>query len=214
VWATVSFSRLLFGKRPNPAFLEKILKDLSLWDRKDSKIMTLSGGMKRRVMIAKALSHEPQILFLDEPTAGVDVELRQDMWQIVRDLRASGVTIILTTHYIEEAELMADRIGVINGGELILVEEKAELMRKLGKKQLTLHLQQRLAVIPAELTAHSLTLAPSGMDLIYTYDTQGERTGITALLQDLNRAGIRFKDLHTTQSSLEDIFVGLVRQER
>ncbi len=214
VLATVNFSRLLFGKRPNPAFVEKILKDLSLWDRKDSKIMTLSGGMKRRVMIAKALSHEPQILFLDEPTAGVDVELRQDMWQIVRDLRASGVTIILTTHYIEEAEQMADRIGVINGGEIILVEEKAALMRKLGKKQLTLHLQKRLDALPHELAAHHLALGAEGMDLIYTYDTQGERTGITALLQDLNRAEIRFKDLHTTQSSLEDIFVGLVRQER
>jgi len=212
--ATVNFSRLLFGKRPNPAFVEKILKDLSLWDRRDSKIMTLSGGMKRRVMIAKALSHEPQILFLDEPTAGVDVELRQDMWQIVRDLRASGVTIILTTHYIEEAEQMADRIGVINGGEIILVEEKAALMRKLGKKQLTLHLQKRLDALPQELAAHHLALGAEGMDLIYTYDTQGERTGITALLQDLNRAGIRFKDLHTTQSSLEDIFVDLVRQER
>jgi ABC-2 type transport system ATP-binding protein len=214
VLATVNFSRLLFGKRPNPAFVEKILKDLSLWDRRDSKIMTLSGGMKRRVMIAKALSHEPQILFLDEPTAGVDVELRQDMWQVVRDLRASGVTIILTTHYIEEAEQMADRIGVINGGEIILVEEKAELMRKLGKKQLTLHLQKRLTSIPDDLAAHHLALGADGMDLVYTYDTQGERTGITALLQDLNRAEIRFKDLHTTQSSLEDIFVGLVRQER
>jgi ABC-2 type transport system ATP-binding protein len=214
VLATVKFSRLLFGKRPNAAFLEKVLRDLTLWERKDSKIMTLSGGMKRRVMIAKALSHEPQILFLDEPTAGVDVELRQDMWNIVRDLRASGVTIILTTHYIEEAEQMADRIGVINGGELILVEEKAELMRKLGKKQLTLHLQQPLAAIPDELAAHRMTLSPSGMDLTYTYDTQGERTGITAVLQDLNRTGIRFKDLETTQSSLEDIFVGLVRQER
>ena len=214
VLATVKFSRLLFGKRPNAAFLEKVLRDLTLWERKDSKIMTLSGGMKRRVMIAKALSHEPQILFLDEPTAGVDVELRQDMWNIVRDLRASGVTIILTTHYIEEAEQMADRIGVINGGELILVEEKAELMRKLGKKQLTLHLQQPLAAIPDELATHRLTLSANGMDLTYTYDTQGERTGITALLQDLNRTGIRFKDLETTQSSLEDIFVGLVRQER
>jgi ABC-2 type transport system ATP-binding protein len=214
VLATVNFSRLLFGKRPNPAFVEKILKDLSLWDRRDSKIMTLSGGMKRRVMIAKALSHEPQILFLDEPTAGVDVELRQDMWQVVRDLRASGVTIILTTHYIEEAEHMADRIGVINHGEIILVEEKAELMRKLGKKQLTLHLQKRLTSIPDDLAALHLALGAEGMDLIYTYDTQGERTGITALLQELNRAEIRFKDLHTTQSSLEDIFVGLVRQER
>ncbi len=214
VWATVNFSRLLFGKKPDPAFIEKVLKDLSLWDRKDSKIITLSGGMKRRVMIAKALSHEPQILFLDEPTAGVDVELRQDMWQIVRRLRASGVTIILTTHYIEEAEEMADRIGVINKGEIILVEEKAELMRKLGKKQLTLHLQRRLDVIPDELSAHRLSLGAAGMELIYSYDTQSERTGITALLQDLNRTGIRFKDLHTTQSSLEDIFVDLVRKDR
>jgi ABC-2 type transport system ATP-binding protein len=214
VWATVSFSRLLFGKKPNPAFVEKVLKDLSLWDRKDSKIITLSGGMKRRVMIAKALSHEPQILFLDEPTAGVDVELRQDMWQIVRDLRDSGVTIILTTHYIEEAEEMADRIGVINKGEIILVEDKAELMRKLGKKQLTLHLQRRLDSIPDALAAHRLALGAGGMELVYSYDTQGERTGITTLLDDLGGAGIEFKDLHTTQSSLEDIFVGLVRQER
>jgi ABC-2 type transport system ATP-binding protein len=195
-------------------FIEKVLKDLSLWDKKDSKIITLSGGMKRRVMIAKALSHEPQILFLDEPTAGVDVTLRQDMWNLVRAMRDNGVTIILTTHYIEEAEEMADRIGVINGGELILVEEKAALMRKLGRKQLTLHLQQRLETVPEPLTAYNLTLANNGMDLIYTYDTQGERTGITALLQDLNRTGIRFRDLETTQSSLEDIFVGLVRQER
>jgi len=214
VWATVSFSRLLFGKRPNPAFLEKLLKDLSLWDRKDSKIMTLSGGMKRRVMIAKALSHEPQILFLDEPTAGVDVTLRQDMWNVVRRLRASGVTIILTTHYIEEAEEMADRIGVINGGEIILVEEKAELMRKLGKKQLTLHLQQKLDAVPDTLAAHKLTLASGGLDLVYSYDTRGEHTGITALLQDLSQTGIRFKDIETTQSSLEDIFVGLVRADR
>jgi ABC-2 type transport system ATP-binding protein len=214
VLATVNFSRLLFGKKPNPAFIEKVLTDLTLWDRKDSKIMTLSGGMKRRVMIAKALSHEPQILFLDEPTAGVDVTLRQDMWNIVRRLRASGVTIILTTHYIEEAEEMADRIGVINGGEIILVEEKAELMRKLGKKQLTLHLQQKLDAIPDALGAHRLTLAANGMDLVYSYDTRGERTGITALLQDLNNASIRFKDLETTQSSLEDIFVGLVGQKR
>jgi len=214
VWATVSFSRLLFGKKPNPAFIEKVLKDLSLWDKKDSQIMTLSGGMKRRVMIAKALSHEPQILFLDEPTAGVDVTLRQDMWSLVQTMRDSGVTIILTTHYIEEAEEMADRIGVINGGELILVEEKAALMRKLGKKQLTLHLQQRLDAIPEALAASHLTLANSGMDLVYTYDTQAERTGITALLQELNRAGIRFRDLETQQTSLEDIFVDLVRQER
>jgi ABC-2 type transport system ATP-binding protein len=213
VWATVTFSRGLFGKKPDPDHVGKVLKDLSLWDRKDSKIMTLSGGMKRRVMIAKALSHEPQILFLDEPTAGVDVELRQDMWQIVRSLRASGVTIILTTHYIEEAEEMADRIGVINKGELILVEDKVELMHKLGKKQLILHLHHKLATVPPELAAHHLTLATDGHDLIYTYDTQGERTGITGLLTDLNRAGITFRDLQTTQSSLEDIFVDLVRKE-
>jgi ABC-2 type transport system ATP-binding protein len=214
VWATVSFSRLLFGKKPNPGFIEKVLKDLSLWDKKDAKIITLSGGMKRRVMIAKALAHEPQILFLDEPTAGVDVTLRQDMWNLVRTLRDSGVTIILTTHYIEEAEEMADRIGVINHGELILVEEKAALMRKLGKKQLTLHLQQKLDAIPEALASHRLTLAANGMDLVYNYDTRGERTGITALLQDLSRTGIRFKDIETTQSSLEDIFVGLVGQDR
>jgi ABC-2 type transport system ATP-binding protein len=212
VWATVSFSRGLWGKRADPGHIAKVLKQLSLWDRKDSKIMTLSGGMKRRVLIAKALSHEPQILFLDEPTAGVDVELRKDMWAVVRSLRASGVTIILTTHYIEEAEEMADRIGVINKGEIILVEGKAELMRKLGRKQLMLHLHGRLAAIPSELAAHHLTLASSGTELVYTYDTQGERTGVTALLDDLHRAGIRFKDLHTTQSSLEDIFVDLVRQ--
>jgi ABC-2 type transport system ATP-binding protein len=212
VWGTVTFSRGLFGKPYNPDHVAKVLKDLSLWDRKDSKIMTLSGGMKRRVMIAKALSHEPQILFLDEPTAGVDVELRKDMWQVVRSLRASGVTIILTTHYIEEAEEMADRIGVINKGEIILVEDKAELMRKLGKKQLALHLHKKLDAVPEELSTHRLALSPDGSELIYTYDTQGERTGITALLQDLNRAEIRFRDLHTTQSSLEDIFVDLVRQ--
>jgi ABC-2 type transport system ATP-binding protein len=214
VWDTVSFSRGLFGKPNNPAHIEKVLKELTLWDRKDSKIMTLSGGMKRRVLIAKALSHEPQILFLDEPTAGVDVELRQDMWEIVRLLRASGVTIILTTHYIEEAEEMADRIGVINKGEIILVENKAELMHKLGKKQLALQLIQRIEVIPAELAAYNLTLAADGGELIYTYDTQAERTGITALLKDLSLAGIRFKDLNTTQSSLEDIFVDLVRQKK
>ncbi len=212
VWATVSYSRGLWGKRPNPDRIAEILKALSLWDRKDSKIMTLSGGMKRRVMIAKALSHEPQILFLDEPTAGVDVELRKDMWELVRSLRAAGVTIILTTHYIEEAEEMADRIGVINKGELILVEDKAELMRKLGKKQLTLQLHARLDAVPAALAAHRLTLAADGRELVYTYDTRGERTGITALLADLGAAGIRFRDLHTTQDSLEDIFVGLVRQ--
>ena len=214
VWATVSFSRGLFGKEDNPAYIEKILKELSLWDRRDSKIMTLSGGMKRRVLIAKALSHEPEVLFLDEPTAGVDVELRQDMWQVVRDLRASGVTIILTTHYIEEAEDMADRIGVISKGEIILVENKAELMHKLGKKQLTLQLHQQLDALPAELASHQLALVADGHELVYTYDTQGERTGITGLLQDLTQAGVRFKDLQTTQSSLEDIFVDLVRQRK
>ncbi len=213
VWATVSFSRGLFGKPDNPDHIEKVLKDLSLWEKKDSKIMTLSGGMKRRVLIAKALSHEPQVLFLDEPSAGVDVELRQDMWNLVRSMRASGFTIILNTHYIEEAEEMADRIGVINKGEIILVEDKAELMHKLGKKQLTLHLHQRLEAIPDELAAHRLALAGDGHDLVYTYDTQGERTGITRLLGDLNAAGIRFRDLHTTQSSLEDIFVDLVRKQ-
>ena len=211
VWATVSFSRGLFGKRANPQHIEKVLRDLSLWDKKDSKIRTLSGGMKRRVLIAKALSHEPRILFLDEPTAGVDVELRRDMWQLVRSLRATGVTIILTTHYIDEAEEMADRIGVISKGEIILVEDKAELMRKLGKKQLTLQLQNTLERVPPELSAYHLELASNGSELIYTYDTQGERTGIIALLKDLNEAGIRFKDLQTTQSSLEDIFVSLVR---
>jgi len=214
VWATVTFSRGLFGKPRNPGQIEKVLRELSLWDRKDSKIVTLSGGMKRRVMIAKALAHEPRILFLDEPTAGVDVNLRQGMWQVVRALRASGVTIILTTHYIEEAEEMADRIGVINNGEIILVEEKAELMRKLGKKQLILHLQKQLGAIPADLAKHQLTLAADGNELVYTYDTQGERTGITALLSDLNLAGIRFRDLHTTQSTLEDIFVDLVSQKQ
>jgi ABC-2 type transport system ATP-binding protein len=211
VLATVSFSRGLFGKPANPDYIAKVLKELSLWDRKDSKIMTLSGGMKRRVLIAKALSHEPTVLFLDEPTAGVDVNLRKDMWQVVRSLRASGVTIILTTHYIAEAEDMADRIGVINNGEIILVEDKAELMHKLGKKQLTLQLHKKLAAIPDELAAHHLTLAAEGNQLVYTYDTQGERTGITTLLKDLNLAGIRFRDLDTTQSSLEDIFVDLVR---
>jgi ABC-2 type transport system ATP-binding protein len=214
VWATVSFSRGLFGKPKNPDHIEKVLKDLSLWDKKDAKIVTLSGGMKRRVMIAKALSHEPQILFLDEPTAGVDVELRKDMWQIVRALCASGVTIILTTHYIEEAEEMADRIGVISKGELILVEDKAELMHKLGKKQLKLQLNQKLDAVPPALAAYGLTLAAEGGELVYTYDTQGERTGITTLLKDLNAAGIRFRDLSTIQSSLEDIFVDLVRQRK
>ncbi len=210
VWATVSFSRGLFGKPANPAYIEKTLKALSLWDKKDSKIMTLSGGMKRRVMIAKALSHEPQILFLDEPTAGVDVTLRRDMWQLVRELRDTGVTIILTTHYIDEAEEMADRIGVISKGEIILVDDKAALMHRLGKKQLTLQLQHALQQIPAALSGHPLQLSQDGCELTYTYDTQDERIGIAALLQDLSDAGIQFKDLHTTQSSLEDIFVSLV----
>jgi len=212
VWATVSFSRGLFGKPANPAYIEATLKNLSLWDKKDNRIMTLSGGMKRRVLIAKALSHEPQILFLDEPSAGVDVELRQDMWRLMRGLRDSGVTIILTTHYIEEAEEMADRVGVISRGEIILVEEKAELMRKLGRKQLTLQLQAPLERLPPELDAYRLELSPQGTELVYTYDTRGERTGITALLRDLSSAGIRFKDLQTSQSSLEDIFIGLLRE--
>jgi ABC-2 type transport system ATP-binding protein len=211
VWATVSFSRGLFGKPKNPDHIEKVLKDLSLWDKKDSKIVTLSGGMKRRVMIAKALSHEPKILFLDEPTAGVDVELRKGMWEVVRTLQASGVTIILTTHYIEEAEQMADRIGVINKGEIILVEDKAGLMQKLGKKQLKLHLQGRIEAIPPQLACYNLELSDEGAELTYTYDTKGERTGITSLLGDLRNAGIRFYDLDTNQSSLEDIFVSLVR---
>jgi len=214
VWATVSFSRGLFNKPKNPAYIEKVLRALSLWDKKDNKIMTLSGGMKRRVLIAKALSHEPQILFLDEPTAGVDVELRKDMWQVVRDLRNSGVTIILTTHYIEEAEDMADRIGVINKGEIILVEDKNELMRKLGKKQLTLQLHQKLSVIPLELSAFKLSIGEDGSTLIYDYDTKAERTGVATLLGELSRAGLRIRDLRTTQSSLEDIFVGLVSDRR
>jgi ABC-2 type transport system ATP-binding protein len=214
VWNTVSFSRGLFGKPAHPAHIENVLKDLSLWNRKDSKVMTLSGGMKRRLLIAKALSHEPRILFLDEPTAGVDVELRRDMWDLVRSLKASGVTIILTTHYIDEAEQMADRIGVISKGEIILVEEKAELMRKLGRKQLTLHLEQPLARLPAALSAYNLALADNGAELIYTYDERGDRTGITALLRALPEAGIRFKDLQTTQSSLEDIFVTLVQDKK
>jgi ABC-2 type transport system ATP-binding protein len=214
VLTTVSLSRGLWGKWEDPAYIEKVLRSLSLWDRRDSKLMTLSGGMKRRVLIAKALSHQPTVLFLDEPTAGVDVELRKDMWQVVRDLRASGVTIILTTHYIHEAEDMADRIGVINKGELILVEDKRELMHKLGKKQLTLQLHQSLDSIPAALEGHHLALGNGGSELIYTYDTQGPRTGITGLLTDLASAGITFKDLDTTQSSLEDIFVDLVRRDR
>lgn len=213
VWATVSFSRGLFGKKRNDAHVEKILKSLSLWDKKDNKIMQLSGGMKRRVLIAKALSHEPKILFLDEPTAGVDVELRKDMWQVVRELREDGVTIILTTHYIEEAEEIADRVGVIAHGEIILVEEKAELMAKLGKKTLILDLQEPLIKMPEALIRDDLELSADGEKLTYTYSTQTERTGITALLQSLADAGIRYKDLNTKQSSLEEIFVTLVRQD-
>jgi ABC-2 type transport system ATP-binding protein len=213
-WATVNFSRGLFGKPRNHAYVEKVLKDLSLWDKKDSRIMTLSGGMKRRLLIAKALSHEPRILFLDEPTAGVDVELRREMWDVVRAMRASGVTIILTTHYIEEAEEMADRVGVIAKGEIILVEEKTELMRKLGKKQLMLQLHTPLSAIPSALASYNLQLSDGGHELIYTYDAKAERTGITALLSDMRTAGIPFKDLDTMQSSLEDIFVDLVRQRR
>jgi ABC-2 type transport system ATP-binding protein len=212
VWNTVSFSRGLFGRAPNPAHIEKVLKDLSLWDKKDNKVMTLSGGMKRRLLIAKALSHEPQILFLDEPTAGVDVNLRRDMWALVRALRQSGVTIILTTHYIDEAEEMADRIGVINKGEIILVEDKAALMMKLGKKRLTLQLAHPLDRIPPELSAYQLQLEDGGNALTYTYDVQGERAGILKLLDRLSDAGITFKDLQTTESSLEDIFVSLVRE--
>jgi ABC-2 type transport system ATP-binding protein len=213
VWDTVSFSRGLFGKPANAAHVEKVLRELSLWDKKDSKIMTLSGGMKRRVLIAKALAHEPRILFLDEPTAGVDVELRKDMWQVVRGLQASGVTIILTTHYIEEAEEMADRVGVIAKGELILVEEKQALLAKLGKKQLVLQLAGKLDAVPAGLAHHGLQVSAEGRELIFNYDTRGERTGITGLLKDLADAGIRFTDLRTSQSSLEDIFVDLVREK-
>ncbi|TAM60871.1 MAG: ABC transporter ATP-binding protein [Rhodanobacter sp.] len=212
VWNTVSFSRGLFGKPANPAHIEQVLKDLSLWDKRNNRILTLSGGMKRRVMIAKALSHEPRVLFLDEPTAGVDVELRRDMWAMVRRLRAGGVTIILTTHYIDEAEEMADRVGVINKGELILVEDKAVLMHKLGKKQLTLQLQQPLDALPDTLAAYALELGANGTELTYTYDTQAQRTGITSLLRDLGQAGIGFKDLSTQQNSLEQIFVDLVRK--
>ncbi len=214
VWATVSFSRGLFGKPANPIHIEKVLKDLSLWNRKDSKVRTLSGGMKRRLMIAKALSHEPRILFLDEPTAGVDVELRRDMWDLVRALRSGGVTIILTTHYIDEAEEMADRIGVISKGEIILVEDKVELMRKLGKKQLTLQLQGTLAQVPPALAGYGLELSGDRSELVYTYDSKGDRPGIAALLDALDAAGVTFKDLHTTQSSLEDIFVSLVREKQ
>jgi ABC-2 type transport system ATP-binding protein len=212
VWATTLFSRGLFGKPQRPEYCEKVLRSLSLWDKKNDKIITLSGGMKRRVMIAKALAHEPQVLFLDEPTAGVDVELRQDMWNVVRELRASGVTIILTTHYIEEAEEMADRIGVINRGEIILVEQKTALMQKLGKKQMTLQLQARLDALPARLAEFRLELSADGAELLYTYDTQSARTGITSLLAALADAGIRFRDLSTTQSSLEEIFVNLVKR--
>lgn len=214
VWATVQFSRGLFGKAPNPAYLEKVLKDLSLWEKKDSKIMTLSGGMKRRVMIAKALSHEPSILFLDEPTAGVDVELRREMWEMVRRLREQGVTIILTTHYIEEAEEMADRIGVINKGEIILVEDKQTLMKKLGKKQLAIHLQSPLAALPDSLKEMQLALSEDGGQLIYTFDTQAEHTGIPALLKQLGELNLDFKDLHTSESSLEDIFVRLIGESK
>jgi len=213
VWDTVSFSRGLFGKAPNRAHLEKVLKDLSLWEKRDSKILALSGGMKRRVMIAKALSHEPKILFLDEPTAGVDVELRRDMWDMVRRLRESGVTIILTTHYIEEAEEMADRIGVINKGEILLVEDKAALMQKLGKKQLTLHLQQPLDAVPPDLAGYHMELSADGNQLVYTFDAQGERLGIPELLKRLDEHGIHFKDLQTRESSLEEIFVSLVRRD-
>jgi ABC-2 type transport system ATP-binding protein len=214
VWGTASFSRGLFGKPANPDYIEKVLKEMALWDRKDSRIRTLSGGMKRRVMIAKALAHEPQILFLDEPTAGVDVELRKEMWQVVRSLRDSGVTIILTTHYIEEAEDMADRIGVIHKGEIILVEDKTTLMHSLGKKQLKLQLSHKLDAVPEKLRGYDLGLTADGSNLIYTYDTQSDHSGITELLRDIAAAGIEFRDLSTTQSSLEDIFVDLVRQRQ
>lgn len=212
VWASVNFSRGLFGKPPNPDYIEKVLKDLSLWDKKDSKIMALSGGMKRRVLISKALSHEPQILFLDEPTAGVDVELRRDMWEMVRGLRENGVTIILTTHYIEEAQEMADRVGVINNGEIIIVEDKAVLMEKLGKKQLTLYLQSPLSEIPQGLNGYTLELSKDGNELVYSFDVQSEQTGIAGLLRQLNEHGIDFKDLHSSESSLEEIFVSLVKR--
>ena len=212
VMGTVKFSRGLFGKGPDPAHIERVLRDVWLWDRRDDEIRTLSGGMKRRLLIAKALSHEPQILFLDEPTAGVDVELRKDMWDTVRELRDSGVTTILTTHYIDEAEELADRIGVINNGELILVEEKSRLMRMLGKKQLTIELHDPLTELPEQLGSFGLELANGGSELVFTYDTQADRTGITALLDELNDANIGFKDLHTTQSSLEEIFVNLVKR--
>jgi len=214
VWATVNYSRGLFGKPANKAFVEKVLRDLSLWEKKDAKAITLSGGMKRRLMIAKALSHEPRVLFLDEPTAGVDVELRQDMWEMVRRLREDGVTIILTTHYIEEAEAMADRVGVINKGEIILVEGKAELMRKLGRKQMTLELRAPLKAVPEALSRYALELSADGGQLIYTYDNQSDRPGVASLLRDLGAAGIEFRDLDTQNSSLEEIFVNLLRQEQ
>ena len=213
VWATMNFSRGLFGKPPNRGYIEKVLRDLSLWDKKDSKIITLSGGMKRRVLIAKALSHEPKILFLDEPTAGVDVELRRDMWNMVRSLRENGVTIILTTHYIQEAEEMADRIGIINKGEIILVEDKALLMQQLGKKQLKLYLQNPLHSIPEEFAGHALELSSDGNELVYTFDPRGEEMGITGLLKRLNEHGIDFKDIHSSESSLEEIFVSLVSEK-
>jgi ABC-2 type transport system ATP-binding protein len=213
VWATMNFSRGLFGKPPNQGYIEKVLRDLSLWDKKDSKIITLSGGMKRRVLIAKALSHEPKILFLDEPTAGVDVELRRDMWNMVRSLRENGVTIILTTHYIQEAEEMADRIGIINKGEIILVEDKALLMQQLGKKQLKLYLQNPLHSIPEEFAGHSLELSLDGSELVYTFDPRGEEMGITGLLKRLNEHGIDFRDIHSSESSLEEIFVSLVSEK-
>jgi ABC-2 type transport system ATP-binding protein len=214
VWATIRLSRGLYGKPPNPEHLEKLLRDLSLWDKRDARIMTLSGGMKRRVMIAKALSHEPDILFLDEPTAGVDVELRRDMWKLVRGLRDKGVTIILTTHYIEEAEEMADRIGVISKGELILVERKDRLMKKLGKKELTLHLSEPIAAIPPELAEWNLALKADGNELEYVFDANEERTGVPSLLRQMSDIGLGFKDLNTRQSSLEEIFVSLVHEER
>ena len=213
VWATVNYSRGLFGKAPNTAFVEKVLRDLSLWDKKDAKAITLSGGMKRRLMIAKALSHEPRVLFLDEPTAGVDVELRQDMWAMVRRLREDGVTIILTTHYIEEAEAMADRVGVINRGEIILVEGKAELMRKLGRKQMTPELRAPLAAMPDGLSRYALELSADGNEITYTYDNQSDRPGVASLIRDLEASGIQFRDLDTKNSSLEEIFVNLLRQE-
>jgi ABC-2 type transport system ATP-binding protein len=214
VWATVSLSRGLFGKPPNPAHIEKVLRDLALWDKRNNAIMTLSGGMKRRVLIAKALAHEPRVLFLDEPTAGVDVELRREMWEVVRSLRAGGVTVILTTHYIEEAEEMADRVGVIHGGRLVRVQAKDELMQELGRKQLKLQLQEPLQEVPADLARHGLELSADGRELTYTFGTQGERTGVTGLLHDLAAHGIRFHDLHTSQSTLEDIFVDLVKDSR